>query len=122
MRDYYGHARNIYRISKNIARYFRYQENQKYERARFFNIFKKDPKKNRQQIDGFVLGENQIYYDKRTIFEDDAYRLVRVFRIIQQNGLSLDFELQKAHPRKHQFVNEQDYLGPREITKSSWLS
>jgi [protein-PII] uridylyltransferase len=95
MRDYYGHARRIYRISKNIARLFRYEENQKYEKSRFRNLFKSDPKKNRKHVDGFILGENQIYFEHNKIFEEDPYRIIKVFRLSQQTGLSLDFELRR---------------------------
>lgn len=95
MRDYYKHAQKIFRVSKNIARLFRYEENKKYENKRFRNLFKKDPRRSRKKTDGFILGENQIYYEHRDIFVEDPIRMVRVFRIVQQTGLYLDFELRK---------------------------
>jgi [protein-PII] uridylyltransferase len=115
MRNYYENARTIYRISKNIARLFRYQENKKYENKRLVNLFKKDPRKNRKQVDGFILGDSQIYFENREIFQEDPFRIIRVFRLVQQTGLEIDFELRCL-------IQESTNVITNEITKSQKCS
>jgi len=91
MRDYYSHARNIYLISKILEKRLALTKNYK---VSFKSLLEAHQYSQKKQIDGFILNGKTISYEKETVFEEDAERLIRVFRHSQQFRASLDFDLE----------------------------
>jgi [protein-PII] uridylyltransferase len=95
MHDYYRAAQTIYRVSKIIenrlalgldrergGRLLSFRESlrlQRFQRAKRF--------------DGFVLRGHELAAEKPEVFQEDAERLIRVFRHCQQLGCAPDFHL-----------------------------
>ncbi len=91
MRDYYSHARNIYLISKTLEKRLTLTQNYK---VSFKSLLEAHQYSQKKQIDGFILSGKTISYEKETVFEEDAERLIRIFRHGQQFHATLDFDLE----------------------------
>ena len=104
MRDYYQHARMIYLIAELVTeRVVLPIIMAKEERPIFGFLAKRKPKTER--FDGFYSRGGLIYFEKREIFHDDPFRLMRVFLYAQQRELELSPELQQLIRRRTRLVN-----------------
>lgn len=92
MRDYYQHARDIYQICNLTARRLSTPSREEKKTAWSFLPLKK---KERKEIDGFILEEKQLYASENNIFTQDSLRLLRVFQIMQQYDATLSPELEQ---------------------------
>lgn len=91
MRDYYSHAQTIFHCSKILERRLTLTRNYK---VSFKSLIEAHQYKRKKHIDGFVLTVKTLSYDDDTIFEENAERLIRIFRHSQQFHAELDFELE----------------------------
>jgi [protein-PII] uridylyltransferase len=96
MRDYYQHARNIYNITEMLAeRLGKGIVDEK--RPGMLHIF---GKKNRRALRRLLLGGRLIYAESREVFNQDPYRMMRLFQHAQQRHLRLSPELQQLIRRR----------------------
>ena len=79
MRDYYAHARNIFTLSNALEKHFLVPEEKS---TALRNPFAKAGESS--EIDGFILKDGELELQSDSVFEEDPVRLVRVFRICQQ--------------------------------------
>ncbi len=95
MRDYYGHAQNIYRISKTVEKRLALNDaTAKRSRVKSVTDFLLARRKERvKEVDGFLLRGTEITHRDPDVFKQDPQRLVRVFRHKQQRKVELDFDL-----------------------------
>jgi len=108
MRDYYQHARDIYQICNLTAR--RLSSLNREEKKNTWT-FLRPRKKERKEIDGFILEDKQLYAAENNIFTQDSLRLLRVFVIMQQYDATLSPELE-------QFIRSKLHMASR---KFLWL-
>ncbi|MCH7909767.1 MAG: HD domain-containing protein, partial [Candidatus Hydrogenedentes bacterium] len=88
MRDYYSAARKIYRISTTLEqRLTRPPEN---TTGKSSQASGSRPGK---LVDGFILRDGVLCFEKEEVFKEDPERLIRVFRPSQQFQADLGFDL-----------------------------
>ncbi|MFW5883479.1 MAG: [protein-PII] uridylyltransferase [Verrucomicrobiota bacterium] len=96
MKDYYSHARNIYRISELMERRLIHDEDIRSGRRNRISLLtairarRYNPQR---EIDGFLNEERVLFATSKRVFEEEPVRLIRVFRHAQQLGARLDFGL-----------------------------
>ncbi len=94
MRDYYRHAQHIYRLSQLLERRLAIVgEAETASRFSFKALIAARREAKKKHQDGFVLTGSTLAQDHPKVFEEDPVRLLRVFRLAQQLGCTLDFEL-----------------------------
>lgn len=89
MRDYYQHARNIFRHSKVFEKRLALS----IEKLSFKAVIAAHRKTRRHNIDGFQVSAGKIYALSDKVFEEDPVRLIRLFRHCQQYQAMLEFDL-----------------------------
>lgn len=107
MRDYYGHARNIYEITELLCERLTLPMP---EPPKPLGIFKRlllrpRPKTQREEFDGFIAIGNRLYYRDRQIFKEDRERMMRLFRHAQQRNLVISPELRQLVRRRLKYVD-----------------
>lgn len=90
MRDYYKHAKEIFRITQILER--RLFPERQITTNRLTNSRASEHRK-RRVFDGFVLRRNILTHLNLSVFKEDPERLIRVFRHCQQLDATLDFSL-----------------------------
>jgi len=94
MRDYYQHAQDIYQLSvlleRRLAIVGEEQSSWKHSLKGFLNFRRQSRQKH---VDGFIVTGNTLAQENADIFKQDPARLIRVFRLAQQMGLTFDFDL-----------------------------
>ncbi|TVR50291.1 MAG: [protein-PII] uridylyltransferase [Puniceicoccaceae bacterium] len=95
MRDYYSHARAIYRITRILEHRLALApaENDK-PRVTFREVLRSRRRDKVKRLDGFLIRGRQLSFEEESVFQEDPVRLIRVFRHCQQLNLRLDFELE----------------------------
>jgi [protein-PII] uridylyltransferase len=94
MRDYYRHAQTIYRLSCLLERRLAIAGDDERGLTGSFKALITARRHVRQKhLEGFVLTGSTLAYENPQVFEEDPSRLIRVFRVAQQLGASLDLEL-----------------------------
>ncbi len=88
MKDYYSAARKIYQISTTLEQGLTRQT----EKSVGKNS-EKSGSRSGKTVDGFILREGVLTFEKQEVFKEDPERLIRVFRHSQQFQADLDFEL-----------------------------
>ncbi len=116
MRDYYAHARNIYRVSERITEQF--VEGYATERTRSFLSFlplRREPTETR--LEEFVVRHGRLYSERRDIFQRDPNQMMRVFQLAQEHHLELSPEIEDLlHRRLGQVTRTFQYAKvPREM-------
>jgi len=95
MRIYYGHAQNIYRISKLLEHRLALTALDAEDRKLSFREVIRARRMDRtKMVDGFVLRGRELAYENKKVFEEDPRRLIRIFRHAQVLNASLDFDLE----------------------------
>jgi [protein-PII] uridylyltransferase len=105
MRDYYHHARSISLITEML--FERLVENQMDPASRptgLLRFFAPDGP-TPERFDGFLAQDGQIYAEARDVFDQDPFRLLRVFEHAQTRDLRLSSELQHLIRRRIKLVN-----------------
>ena len=95
MRAYYGHAQNIYRISKILEHRLALTALDTADRkVSFREVIRARRMDRTKTVDGFVLRGRELAYENSKVFEKDPRRLVRIFRHAQVLNATLDFDLE----------------------------
>jgi [protein-PII] uridylyltransferase len=94
MRDYYQHAQAIYQLSSILERRLAIVGEQETSWKTSIKSFLTLRRQTRQKhVDGYIVTGNTLAQENDNIFKNDPARLIRVFRLAQQMGATLDFEL-----------------------------
>jgi [protein-PII] uridylyltransferase len=104
MREYYQYARAIYLTAKRITESYLLPGIGEKEKRPIFGFLAKRKLKT-EQFDGFYSHGGLIYFDSREVFNEDPFRLIRVFLHAQQRELALSSELQQLIRRRSRLVN-----------------
>jgi [protein-PII] uridylyltransferase len=107
MRDYYGHARNIYELTELVCERMTLPMPEPPKPRGLFRtlLMRPRPKTQREEFDGFVASGNRIYYRDRQIFKEDKLRMMRLFLHAQQRELAISPELRQLVRRRLKYVD-----------------
>ena len=119
MRDYYGHARNILRVTERITEQFvrGYVTSKTRALFSFLPLIGSD----KTPIgDSFFVRNKQLYPARRDLFRTEPEQMMRAFQLAQESGLDLSPELADLVSRSLGLVTRtyQYARGPREIFKA----
>jgi len=104
MRDYFQHARTIYLTTTRITERFLLPESTPKDTRPIFGFLAKRKAKS-EHFDGFYSQNGLIYYENRDLFNEDPFRLLRVFLHAQQRELDLSPELEQLIRRRTRLIN-----------------
>lgn len=93
MHDYYTHAHNIHLTSRWLEKRFQITDMPGKQPVKMKDVIASRRYKPRQTVDDFIIEDGEFNFAKKTIFQEDPLRLLRVFRHMQgvPNGrLSLE--------------------------------
>src|SRR5213592_1582305 len=118
MRDYYEHARNIFRVTERITEQFvsGYVTNKTRSLFSFLPLMRT----HKTAVgDFFFVRNKQLHPARRDLFRRDPEQMMRAFEIAQERGLDLSPELEDLLSRSlGQVTRTYQYaLGPRAIFK-----
>ena len=105
MRDYYQHARTIYYMTEILSERLSLSELDEKKRLPLFPIPFLTPRKKEEHLDGFIYTDHTLLPESREIFNQDPYRMMRVFRYAQERGLRFSPDLQQLIRRRLQLVD-----------------
>jgi len=119
MRDYYEHARNIFRVTERITEQFvsGYVTNKTRALFSFLPLIGAD----KTPIgDSFFVRKKQLHAARRDVFRKEPEQMMRTFQLAQERGLDLSPELADLLSRSLRHVTRtyQYARWPREIFKS----
>src|SRR5213595_2754869 len=119
MRDYYGHARNIFRVTERITEQFvrGYVTSKTRALFSFLPLIGSD----KTPIgDSFFVRNKQLYPARRDLFRTEPEQMMLAFQLAQERGLDLSPELADLVSRSLGLVTRtyQYARGPREIFKA----
>jgi [protein-PII] uridylyltransferase len=119
MRDYYEHARNIFRVTERITEQFvsGYVTNKTRALFSFLPLIGAD----KTPIgDSFFVRKKQLHAARRDVFRKEPEQMMRTFQLAQERGLDLSPELADLLSRSLRHVTRtyQYARRPREIFKS----
>ena len=82
MKDYYTHARNVHNHTKSIFEIFelKHNEDQSLRSRLTFGLIKKKPK----ALDDYTIRNGRLFPRRKTIFEENPGRLIRLFVYCQK--------------------------------------
>jgi [protein-PII] uridylyltransferase len=118
MRDYYEHARNVFRVTERITHQFATGHVSEGTRSLF--SFLPLMRTKQQRLGEFFVRDKQLYPDRRDLFRKEPAQLMRVFQVAQEHALDLSPDLADLLSRSLGQVNRtfQYAKEPREIFKS----
>ena len=106
MRDYYTHARNIYNHTKSVFEIFELQhdEGQQYGlRSKLtFGLIKKKLK----SLNDYTIRDKRLFPRRKTIFEENPNRLIRLFAYCQKYEVSPSPSLRKLIKISWTFIDK----------------
>ena len=106
MKDYYTHARNVYNHTKSVFEIFELQhdEGQQYGlRSKLtFGLIKKKLK----SLDNYTIRNKRLFPRRKTIFEENPNRLIRLFAYCQKYELSPSPSLRKLIKASWTFIDK----------------
>ncbi len=95
MRTYYGHAQNIFRISKILEHRLALSSLDRADRKLSFRELIRARRMVRTKVvDGFILRGRELAFESPKVFIQDPKRLIRIFRHAQVLNATLDFDLE----------------------------
>src|SRR5213592_781643 len=119
MRDYYEHARNIFRVTERITEQFvsGYVTNKTRALFSFLPLIRADKT---PVGDSFFVRNKHLHSARRDVFRRDPEKMMRVFQLAQERNLDLSPELADLLSRSLRHVTRtyQYARGPREIFRS----
>jgi [protein-PII] uridylyltransferase len=119
MRDYYGHTRNIFRVTERITEQFvsGYVTSKTRSLFSFLPLVRADKT---PVGDSFFVRNKQLHPARRDLFRKEAEQMMRAFQFAQERGLDLSPELEDLLSRSLRNVTRtyQYARGPRDIFKS----
>ncbi len=102
MRDYYQHARVIFRFTETLSARLCMSEE---ESARSGLVRFLMRRKKNEHFDGFFIAQGLLYPESREIFRDDPFRMMRAFQHAQQRKVGFSPELQTLVRRRLHLVD-----------------
>jgi len=106
MRDYYQHSRTIYRIGNLVLEYFVGAEIKSHQgRGGLLALLRRTKPARAEKLDGFIVENGVLGFESRDIFNQDPFRLVRVFQYAQQRQLTLSGSLAQLIRRRVRLVD-----------------
>lgn len=118
MRDYYGHARNVFRVTERITQQFLagYATDRTRSLFSFLPLLRPEEK----HLESFFVRNDQLHAESRELFEQDPVKMMRVFQLAQENKLDLSPELENILSRRLGLVTRtfQYAKVPREMFKT----
>jgi [protein-PII] uridylyltransferase len=112
MRDYYRHARNIFRLSILLEQRLALVEPER-STISFREVINSRTRERPRLIDGFIVRGKELSMEHRGIFKEDPLRLIRVFRHRQQLRLKLDFELTNLVTKSLHLIDDEVIYSPK---------
>lgn len=94
MKDYYFHARRIFRIAETLETRFRKISGFARETKRR-GLMARMGRSKPERVDGFVIQDDEIRAEHEGIFVQDPMRMIRVFALIQEKRVGMSFELER---------------------------
>ncbi len=118
MKDYYGHTRNIFRISERITEQFASGHSSGRVRALFG--FLPRARADREPLGDFFARQQQLHLQKPDAFKRDSTLMMRAFQVAEEHNLDLSPELADLFARNLSLVTRtyQYAKGPREIFRA----
>src|SRR6266852_3859199 len=118
MRDYYEHARNIFRVTERITEQFA----SGYATKRTRSLFSFLPLRRgvETRVESFFIRNRQLYTDRPVLFKENSLQMMRAFQIAQEHDVDLSPDLMDLMSRHlGQITRTFQYAKkPREIFKS----
>ena len=115
MRDYYEHARNIFRVTEQITEQFATG----FATTRTRSLFSFLPLRRgaEKKIESFLIRNGQLYPAGRGIFKENPILMMRAFQIAQQHDADLSAELADSITRNLRLITRTYCYAkaPREI-------
>ncbi len=105
MKDYYYHSQRCLSIVLSLEKRIleRFSGNRRNAKRNWFqNLFEKVKV---ERIDGFVIEDDWIDAENDKIFDEDPARILRLFRIVQQQDLQLTVSLERLVEAKLDLLN-----------------
>lgn len=108
MRDYYQHARNIFELTELISQRLALPKPEDPKPRGLFRFLPLRRKKQakREEFDGFVAIGEQLHPRDRLIFKEDSGRMMRLFRHVQLQGVSMSADLRQLVRRRLKYVDD----------------
>jgi [protein-PII] uridylyltransferase len=118
MRDYYEHARNIFRVTEQITQQFASGYASKRTRSLFSFLPLRRGAETR--VESFFIRNQQLYTAHRGLFKENPVQMMRAFQIAQEHDVDLSAELADLISRNLGEVNRTYCYAtaPREIFKA----
>jgi [protein-PII] uridylyltransferase len=118
MRDYYGHTRNIFRVTEGITQQF--VSGRATERTRSLFNFLPLMRMDETRLESFFIRNGQLHLDRRDLFHEDPVQMMRAFQLTQERGLELSPDLADLLNRRLGEITRQYRYAkaPREIFKA----
>src|SRR5881398_376790 len=119
MRDYYGHTRNILRVTERITQQF--VRGHVTSKTRSLFSFLPLARANKTPLgEFFFIGNKQLYSGRRDVFRNDPEQMMRAFELAQQHEVDISPELEDLLSRSLRHVTRtyQYARGPRAIFTS----
>jgi len=119
MRDYYGHTRNILRVTERITQQF--VRGHVTSKTRSLFSFLPLARANKTPLGQFFFIENkQLHPARRDVFRNDPEQIMRAFELAQEHEVDISPELEDFLSRSLRHVTRtyQYARGPRAIFKS----
>ena len=109
MRDYYRHARTIFELTELVSERLALPTAKPDKPRGLFSFlpFGRRKPTERETFDGFIATGDRITYENRQIFKTDVSRMMRLFRHVQQRGLSMTPELRQLVRRRLKYVDAE---------------
>jgi len=119
MRDYYGHTRNILRVTERITQQF--VRGHVTSKTRSLFSFLPLARANKTPLgEFFFIGNKQLHPARRDVFRNDPEQIMRAFELAQEHEVDISPELEDFLSRSLRHVTRtyQYARGPRAIFKS----
>ncbi len=115
MRDYYEHARNIFRVTERITEQF--ATGSATPRLRSLFSFLPLIGTDETRLESFFVRNGKLHASRRDLFQTDPLQMMRVFQLAQEHQLDLSPELEDLFNRSLGCVTRtyQYATAPREI-------
>lgn len=104
MRDYYSNSREIHQITKTVLDRLGVRA-KKEESGRLFGLLKAKKTSKTEKFDGFIARDGMLYPQERDVFNQDPFRLIRIFQHLQARGLELSEELADLIRRRARLID-----------------
>lgn len=98
MRDYYEHARNIFRVTERITDQF--MAGYATDRTRSLFSFLPLRRSAETRLEAFSVLNGRLHTNRRDLFQNDATQMMRVFQLAQEHELDFSPELEDLLHRR----------------------